>query len=117
MTAYGYIIMIIVDSCVIWFNFDCIMQLKKSYRIATNVCRRKSATTLGDLPDCSVQSVTIMTETHLMIKFQMFFMIPNAPIPCVISTLGVWTGTLRHLNSILVVCDLSLLKLVSVRRG
>ena len=29
------------------------MQLKKSYHIATNVCSRKSATTFGDLPDCS----------------------------------------------------------------
>ena len=31
----------------IWFNFDCIMQLKKSYHIATNVCSRNSATTFG----------------------------------------------------------------------
>ena len=52
MTSYGYIIMIIVDSCIIWFQLDCIMQLKKSYYIATNVCSRKSATTFGDLPDC-----------------------------------------------------------------
>ena len=51
MTPYGYIIMIIVDSCMISFHFDCIMQLKKSYHIATNVCSRKSATTFGDLPD------------------------------------------------------------------
>ena len=51
MTSYGYIIMIIVDSCMIWFHFDCIMQLKKSYHIATIVCSRKSATTSGDLPD------------------------------------------------------------------
>ena len=51
MTSYGYIIMVIVDSCMIWFHFDCIMQLKKSYHIATNVCTRKSATTFGDLPD------------------------------------------------------------------
>ena len=51
MTSYGYIIMIIVDSCIIWFQLDCIMQLKKSYYIATNVCSRKSATTFGDLPD------------------------------------------------------------------
>ena len=54
MTSYGYIIMIIVDSCMIWFDFDCIMQLKKSYHIDTNVCSRKSATTFGDLPDCLV---------------------------------------------------------------
>ena len=31
--SYGYIIIIIVDSCVIWFHFDCITQLKKSYHI------------------------------------------------------------------------------------
>ena len=29
-----------------------IMQWKKSYYIATNVSRRKSAITFGDLPDC-----------------------------------------------------------------
>ena len=50
MTSYGYIILIIVDSCMILFHFDCIMRLKKSYHIATNVCSRKSATTFGDLP-------------------------------------------------------------------
>ena len=43
--------MIIVDSCIIWLHLDCIMELKKSYHIATNVCSRKSATTFGDLPD------------------------------------------------------------------
>ena len=51
MTSHGYIIMIIVDFCMILFQFDCIMQLKKSYHIATNVCSRKMATTFGDLPD------------------------------------------------------------------
>ena len=51
MTSYGYIIMVIVDSCMIWFDFDCIMHLKKSHHIATNVCSRKSATTFGDLLD------------------------------------------------------------------
>ena len=29
-----------------------IMQWKKPYYFATNVCSRKSATTFGDLPDC-----------------------------------------------------------------
>ena len=51
MASHGYISMIIVDSCVIWFHFDCIIQLKKSYYIAINVCSRKSATTFGDVPD------------------------------------------------------------------
>ena len=51
MTNYVYIIMIIVDSCMIWFDFDCIMQLEKSYHIAANVSCRKSATPFGDLPD------------------------------------------------------------------
>ena len=37
MTSDGYIITIIVDSCMMWFHFDCIMQLKKSYHIATNI--------------------------------------------------------------------------------
>ena len=52
MISYDYIIMIIVDFCMIWFDFDCIMLLKKSYHIATKVCSRKSATTFGDLPVC-----------------------------------------------------------------
>ena len=52
MTSYGYTIMIIVDSCVIWFHFDSIMQLKKLYHIATKVCSIKNATTFGDHPDC-----------------------------------------------------------------
>ena len=51
MTSFGFIIMIIVNSCMIWFHFECIMHLNKSYHIATNVCSRKSATTFGDLPD------------------------------------------------------------------
>ena len=56
MTSYGYIIMVIDNSCMIWFHFDYIMQLKKSYHIATKVCSRKSATTFGDLPDCLMHS-------------------------------------------------------------
>ena len=28
MTSYVYVIMIMVDSCMIWFHFDCIMQFK-----------------------------------------------------------------------------------------
>ena len=51
MISYGHINMIIVDSCMILFCFDCTMQFKKSYHIATNVCSRKSATTFGDRPD------------------------------------------------------------------
>ena len=35
----------------ILFYFDYIMQLKKSYYMATDVSRRKSAATLDDLPD------------------------------------------------------------------
>ena len=31
------------------------MQLKKFYNVATKVSSKKSATTFGDLPDCSVQ--------------------------------------------------------------
>ena len=52
MTSNGYIIMVIVDSRIIWFNLDCIMQMKLSYYIATNVCSRTNATTFGNLPDC-----------------------------------------------------------------
>ena len=52
MTRYGYIIMIIVDSCMIWFHFDSIMKLKISYHIAIIVCSRKSVLSFGDFPDC-----------------------------------------------------------------
>ena len=43
MTSYGYviIIMIVVDSCIIRFHFDCIMQLKKSYYIAKTMFVRE----------------------------------------------------------------------------
>ena len=51
MTSCGYIIMIIVDSSIIWFHLGCIMQLKKSYYIASNTSSRKSATNFGDFPD------------------------------------------------------------------
>ena len=49
--SYGYIIMITVDSCMIWFHFDCIMQLKKSFYITADVGNKKSATTFGNFPD------------------------------------------------------------------
>ena len=62
MTSYGYIIMIIVDSCMIWFHLDCIMQLKKSYYIATKVSSRKSATTFGDLPDWWIIGCIMVTS-------------------------------------------------------
>ena len=52
MTSYGSISMILVDSCIIWFHLCCIMQLKKSHYIATNVSSRKSANTFDDIPDC-----------------------------------------------------------------
>ena len=54
--------MIIADSCIIWFHFDCIIQLKKSYHIATNVCSRKRATTFGDLPDWLLSSQIWVTS-------------------------------------------------------
>ena len=40
-----------MDSCIISFNLNCIIQLKRVYNIATKVAE-KSATTFGDLPDC-----------------------------------------------------------------
>ena len=69
MTSHGYIIMIIVDSCMIWFDCDCIMQLKKSNHIVTNVCSRKSAITFGDLPDCSAINQWNYRENDLSIFF------------------------------------------------
>ena len=33
MTSYDYIVMVIDESCMIWFHFDCIMQLKKNHII------------------------------------------------------------------------------------
>ena len=41
MTSYGYIIMIIADSCMIWFHFDRIMQMKKQCYIATMFVAKK----------------------------------------------------------------------------
>ena len=38
MNSYGYII---VDLCIIWFDLNCIMQLKQFYNIATKVSSRK----------------------------------------------------------------------------
>ena len=69
MNSYGFIIMIIVDSCIVWFHLDCIMQLNKSYYIATNVSSRKRATTFGDLPDC-LESTQGQWNSSLDVKLQ-----------------------------------------------
>ena len=54
-----------VDSCIILFNLNIIMQLKQFYNIATKVSSRKSADTFGDLPDCWVQRVRFqIIEQH-----------------------------------------------------
>ena len=78
MTSYGYIIMAIVDSRMIWFNFDCIMQLKKSYHIAANVCSRKSATTFGDLPDCLE---TFVMPQHGLMALLAFLLVSMSDYP------------------------------------
>ena len=44
MISYGYII---VDSCIISFDFNCIMQLKQFYDIATKVSSRKKCYYFG----------------------------------------------------------------------
>ena len=72
MTSYGYIIMLIVDSCMIWFHFDCIMQLKKTYPITTNVCSRKSATTFGDLPDWLYRTINATSKVSWRKKWLYF---------------------------------------------
>ena len=65
MTSYGYIIMIILDPCIIWFHLDWIMQLKWSYYIVTNVCSRISATTFCDLPDwLFIQEILMQALWH-----------------------------------------------------
>ena len=66
MTSSSYIVTIIVDSCMIWFHFDCIMQLKKLYYIATNVCSRKGASTFGDIPDWWEQ--TLIAHFAIVVK-------------------------------------------------
>ena len=38
MTFYGYIV---VDSCIILFNLNCVIQFKQFYKIATKVSSRK----------------------------------------------------------------------------
>ena len=75
MTCYGYIIMIIVDSCKIRFNLDCIMQLKKSYYIASNVCSRKSAITFGDLPDCTGDASTTSERSTILLPAKVQFIL------------------------------------------
>ena len=44
VTSYGYII---VNSCIIWFNLNCIMQFKQFYSIATKVSSRKKCYYFG----------------------------------------------------------------------
>ena len=56
--------MIIVDSCIVLFDFDCIMHLKKSHYIANNVSSRISATTFGDLPDWWYQITRIYRKCN-----------------------------------------------------
>ena len=62
VTSEGYII---VDSYIISFNLNCIMQLKQFYNIATKVST-KNATTFGDLPDCSLffLQVQLLIDQH-----------------------------------------------------
>ena len=79
MTSYGYIIMVIVDSCMIWFHFDCIMQLKTSYHIATNVCSRKGATAFGDLPDCLNRIVNHFIYHAVVLFHNDFFLAVSSP--------------------------------------
>ena len=59
-----------------WFLYDvsyhdCIMQLKKSYHNATNVCSRKSAATFGDLPDwlAVYQSCVFSSVSYFLTRF------------------------------------------------
>ena len=83
MTSYGYIIMTLVNSCMIWFHCDCIMQMKKSFHIATNVCSRKSATICGDLPYCWSWCTlwrcnrNIPSEIALIVELQYFTWLPH----------------------------------------
>ena len=65
MTPFGYMIMIRVDTCIIWFHLDYIRQLKQSYYIATNVGSRKSANTFGDLPDWLGSGSFIVRCSHV----------------------------------------------------
>ena len=51
--------LIIVDSCIIWFHLDFIMQFQYWYYIATNVSSRKNATTFGYLPDWSYYEIKV----------------------------------------------------------
>ena len=56
-----------MDLCISSFNLNCIMQLKQFYNIATKVNSRKSATTFGDLLDCS-SSKPPATAVHILTK-------------------------------------------------
>ena len=53
MIYYGYIIiMIIVDSCMIWFHSNRIMHLKNHITFLLMFVAEKYDATVGDLPDC-----------------------------------------------------------------
>ena len=82
MASHGNIIKIIVDSCIIWFHLDCIMQLKKSCYIATNVSGRKSVTTFGDLPDCwhHNQLINVSTETEHEFTIYSVWSLTSVPV-------------------------------------
>ena len=51
-----------MDSWIISFSLNCIMQYKQFYNKATKVSCRKSATTFGDLPDWLVYWTFLCTE-------------------------------------------------------
>ena len=74
--------MTIFDSFMIWFHLDCIVQLNKSYYIATNVCSRKSATIL-------VISLTDIVHTVQVIPTNFYVM------PC-LKTRSDSASSLRH---------------------
>ena len=70
MSYCGYIIMIIVDSCMIWFHFDCIMQLKNIILLLM-IIAEKRATTFGNLPDylCNlVKEWSVSSFTHILTR-------------------------------------------------
>ena len=51
-----------MDSCIISFNLNFIMQLKQFYYIATKVSSRKKCYYFGDLPDCWSWEWNVMGE-------------------------------------------------------
>ena len=85
MTSHDYIIMIIVDSCMIWFHFDCIMQLKNHIILLLMVVVGKVLLLLViSLTDYITGIIFILFSSS--VQYQLTFSIRCSNCPCVVNT-------------------------------